>query len=187
MSSVVIRVLVGSTNPVKKGAAMKAFAKAFPDHAIHCEDLNAPSGVADQPMNEQDTKLGAQNRATYCAHFDSQQKYDYYVAMEGGVDYFDEGPATYAYITVRNQEGRMITGRTANLPLPQFVYQRLEQGEELAHVLDDIFNQHNIRQKGGAIGVLTNHIETRESVYMQGLVLALAPFLHSEMFYESSV
>lgn len=182
MSSVVIRVLVGSTNPVKKGAALKAFAKAFPTHAIHCEDLYAPSDVPDQPMTEAETKLGAQNRATFCARSDSKQEFDYYVAMEGGVERFSEGPATFAYVTIRDQQGRLITGRSANLPLPSAVYKRLELGEELAQVMDDVFNDHNIRQKGGAIGVFTNDIESRESVYMQAMVLALAPFLHSEFY-----
>lgn len=182
MTDVVIRMQVGSQNPVKQGAAMKAFAKAFPSRAIHCDTVNAPSGVPDQPMNEADTKLGAQNRATHCAHQDKKQSFDFYVAMEGGVDIFDEGPATFAYVTVRDNNGKMITGRSANLPLPYKIYKRLEAGEELADVMDDVFNQHNIRQKGGAIGVLTNHIETRESVYMQALILALAPFMHEELY-----
>ncbi len=182
MTNVVIRIQVGSQNPVKQGAAMKAFAKAFPSRALHCETTSAPSGVPDQPMNEAETKLGAQNRATHCAHQDKKQSFDYYVAMEGGVDLFEEGPATFAYVTVRDNNGKMITGRSANLPLPGGIYKRLVEGEELAHVMDDVFNEHNIRQKGGAIGVLTNHIETRESVYMQALILALAPFMHEELY-----
>lgn len=179
---VVMRLQVGSKNPVKLGAAMKAFTAAFPTHAIHCEQLSAPSGVPDQPMSESDTRLGAQNRAIYCAHQDKQQAFDFHVAMEGGVEHFPEGPATFAYVAIRDSSGKMSTGRSANLPLPATIYQRLEAGEELAHVMDDVFNEHNIRQKGGAIGVFTNHLETRESVYMQALVLALAPFLHHELF-----
>lgn len=180
--SVVLRLQVGSKNPVKLGAAMKAFAAAFPTHAIHCEELSAPSGVPDQPMTEADTRLGAQNRATHCAHQDKNQTFDFYVAMEGGVDHFPEGPATFAYVAIRDNHGKMTTGRSANLPLPASIYRRLQAGEELAHVMDELFNDHNIRQKGGAIGVFTNHLETRESVYMQALILALAPFLHSELF-----
>ncbi|RDL46040.1 non-canonical purine NTP phosphatase [Marinomonas piezotolerans] len=182
MSSAVIRIQVGSENPVKHGAAIKAFSRAFPGHAIRCDMVKAPSNVPDQPMSEADTKLGAQNRVTYCAHQDKKQKFQYYVAMEGGVDLFDEGPATFAYVAIRDSNGALVTGRSANLPLPRTIFNRLEQGEELADVMDDVFNQHNIRQKGGAIGVFTNHLETRESVYMQALILALAPFLHSEFY-----
>ncbi|MBM6550198.1 inosine/xanthosine triphosphatase [Marinomonas ostreistagni] len=182
MSETVIRIQVGSNNPVKHGAAIKAFSKAFPDRAIHCEQSHAPSGVAEQPMSEDETKLGSQNRASHCAQQDKKQAFDYYVAMEGGVHLFAEGPATFAFVTIRDSQGKMITGRSANLPIPMSVYQRLEDGEELAHVMDDLFNDHNIRQKGGAIGVFTNHLETRESVYMQALILALSPFMHAELF-----
>lgn len=182
MAKPILRILVGSTNPVKRAAAEGAFIKAFANHRIECEAISVPSGVADQPMTEADTKLGAQNRTLHCASRDVQKDCDYYVAMEGGVDHFGEGPATFAYVAIRDQNGRTSTGRSSNLPLPEFVYKRLVQGEELAHVMDDVFNEHNIRQKGGAIGVLTNHLETRESVYTQALILALAPFMFAELY-----
>lgn len=182
MSKEILRILVGSTNPVKRGAAFKAFAKAFPSHTIHCEDRNVPSGVADQPMTEFDTILGAQNRVRHCANEDVSHSFDFYIAMEGGVDNFSEGPATFAYVSILDQQGNIVTGRSANLPLPKSVYLRLEQGEELATVMDELFNENNIRQKGGAIGVLTNHLETRESVYQQATVLALAPILHKGLY-----
>jgi non-canonical (house-cleaning) NTP pyrophosphatase len=63
------------------------------------------------------------------------------------------------------------------------VYQALESGEELGHVMDRLFNTNNIKQKGGAIGLLTNHVATRQSNYTQALVLAMARFLHPD-FYE---
>lgn len=182
MSKETVRILVGSTNPVKRAAAVAAFSKAYANHNIECEVISVPSGVADQPMNEDDTKLGAQNRTLQCAKADHEQHFDFYVAMEGGVENFSEGPATFAYVAIRDQNGHMSTGRSSNLPLPTFVYKRLVQGEELAHVIDDVFNEHNIRQKGGAIGVLTNHLETRESVYTQALILALAPFMYAELY-----
>ncbi|SBS31420.1 Non-canonical purine NTP phosphatase [Marinomonas aquimarina] len=184
MSKEILRILVGSTNPVKRGAAEKAFSRAFPNHMVEVQTIAVPSGVADQPMNETDTKLGAQNRTLQCAKTDREQHCDFYVAMEGGVDNFSEGPVTFAYVAIRNCHGLESLGRSANLPLPPSVYARLEQGEELAHVMDDIFNEHNIRQKGGAIGVLTNHLENRQSVYTQALTLALAPFMHPELYRE---
>jgi inosine/xanthosine triphosphatase len=176
-----IRICVGSTNPVKVNAAKQAFSTVFPDHVIHCQQMKTPSGVADQPMTEEETRLGAQNRARYCAE-KSDNKNDYFVAMEGGVDKFEEGAATFAYVAILNQADQLSTGRSANLPLPQKIFKRLQQGEELGLVMDDIFNTSNIRQKGGAIGLLTNHAATRESIYTQALILALAPMLHPEHY-----
>jgi non-canonical (house-cleaning) NTP pyrophosphatase len=72
--------------------------------------------------------------------------------------------------------------RSAILPLPKSVYRALEQGEELGTVMDQLFNTENIKQKGGAIGLLTNGRATRESNYTHALTLALAPFLHPELY-----
>ncbi|MCW8355157.1 MULTISPECIES: inosine/xanthosine triphosphatase [Marinomonas] len=180
--STVIRVCVGSKNPVKINAAREAFAILFPNHIIHCEEMSAPSGVADQPMSEAETRLGAQNRARYCSENSPNAEMDFFVAMEGGVDRFEEGAATFAYVAIQNAQGRLMTGRSANLPLPERVYQRLVAHEELGMVMDDVFKTENIRQKGGAIGLFTNHAATRESVYTQALILALAPALHPEHY-----
>ncbi|MDE8603179.1 inosine/xanthosine triphosphatase [Marinomonas sp. RSW2] len=184
--STVIRICVGSNNPVKVGAAKQAFTLMYPNHIVHCEEIHAPSGVADQPMTEAETRLGAQNRTHYCARYYNEQQsdsdIDYFVAMEGGVDKFEEGAATFAYVAILSNKGVLMTGRSANLPLPSKVYKRLQANEELGVVMDDIFNTSNIRQKGGAIGLFTNHAATRESIYTQALVLALAPSLHPEHY-----
>lgn len=182
----IIRICVGSNNPVKVGAAKQAFTLMFPHHIVHCEEMHAPSNVAEQPMTEAETRLGAQNRVRYCAQYYREQRnnsdMDYFVAMEGGVDKFEEGAATFAYVAFLNQKGVLTTGRSANLPLPNSVYKRLQANEELGMVMDDLFNTSNIKQKGGAIGLFTNNAATRESVYTQALVLALAPSLHPEHY-----
>ena len=181
MSSI-IRIIVGSTNPVKVNSAKNAFSTIFPDNTIQCEGFLAPSGVADQPMTESETRMGAQNRVHYCAEQYAKTA-DYFVAMEGGVDQFEEGAATFAYIAIiDDKHNKLMTGRSANLPLPNKVFKRLVNGEELGLVMDDLFNTSNIRQKGGAIGLLTNHNATRESIYTQALILAIAPALHPEHY-----
>jgi non-canonical (house-cleaning) NTP pyrophosphatase len=48
--------------------------------------------------------------------------------------------------------------------------------------MDRLFNTNNIKQKGGAIGLLTNGLATRESVYRQATLLAMAPFIHSDLY-----
>lgn len=45
-----LRVLVGSTNPVKVEAVRTAFQTAFPNKTIEIKTFPAPSGVSDQPM-----------------------------------------------------------------------------------------------------------------------------------------
>ncbi|TMP31543.1 non-canonical purine NTP phosphatase [Pseudoalteromonas rubra] len=174
----VIKVLVGSKNPVKINAARQIFMQYYPDHDIQCEGLHAPSGVADQPLGEPDTLLGAQNRVH---HLVDHHTADYYCAMEGGAHQFAYGPATFAFVVISDGLKESV-GRSANLPLPQRIYDALLGGEELGHVMDRMFDTDNIKQKGGAIGLLTNHLATRESAYTQALLLAMAPFNHAELY-----
>ena len=180
MATQTIQLLVGSTNPVKIRAARETFRALFPRAAIACAGLSSPSGVADQPMTEAETRLGAINRVQYCRQ---QGDADFYLAMEGGVDLFEQGPATFAYVVIADREHQSV-GRSANLPLPGPAWQALQQGEELGHVMDRLFNTQNIKQQGGAIGLLTNGRETRESAYRQALTLAMAPFLHPHLYKE---
>ncbi|ABV86097.1 inosine/xanthosine triphosphatase [Shewanella pealeana] len=173
-----ISIIVGSKNPVKVGAAQNALATLFPNKHIECQGVDAPSFVADQPMTEAETRLGAINRVKYCQeHYQA----DYYIAMEGGVDLFEHGPATFAYIAIAHK-AQVSVGRGAQLPLPMSVYRALTQGQELGHVMDSMFNTVNIKQKGGAIALLTEGHATRQGNYTQAIILAMAPMLHPQLY-----
>lgn len=178
MQQDIIQMVVGSKNPVKVNAAANAMAQLFPGYEIQTQAMDAPSGVPDQPMTDKETRDGAINRVKYCQQ---QLEADYYFAMEGGVDHFEFGPATFAYIAIAHRQ-KMSIGRGALLPLPMQVYHALEQGEELGHVMDRLFNTVNIKQKGGAIGLLTHGHASRESNYTQAIILAMAPFVTPEIY-----
>lgn len=173
-----LTVIVGSQNPVKINAAKSAFSQVFSHHDIKCESVSAPSGVADQPMTTLATREGAINRVQYCQQHSHA---DFYIAIEGGVDCFDDGPATFAYIVIADKKS-MSVGRSASLPLPKVIYQALERGEELGDVMDRLFKTDNVKQKQGAIGLLTNGHSTRESIYTQAIILALAPLLNPDLY-----
>ncbi len=173
-----LKVIVGSTNPVKINSAKAAVQAAFPTRMVSAEGVNAPSQVSDQPMSELETLTGARNRVIYCR---TNYKADFYVAFEGGVERFDYGVATFAYVVVANASYEQV-GRTSDLPLPEIFYQQLLVGYELGDVLDQHFNTKNVKQKGGAITLLTQGLETRESTYVQALTLALAPFVTGVLF-----
>lgn len=176
-----IKIVVGSKNPVKISAAKTAICEMFALKEVECVAISAPSSVPEQPMTTAETQLGAINRVKYCQQ---HSQGDYYIAFEGGVDQFEYGPATFAVVAIADQT-HISVGRTCHLPLPPAVYQALEQGEELGHVMDRLFNTHNVKQKGGAIGLLTQGLATRESVYKQAALLALAPFVNPNLYKSS--
>ncbi|MEE1673911.1 inosine/xanthosine triphosphatase [Agarivorans aestuarii] len=180
MSEQSIKVVVGSRNPVKVRAVAKALAMYYPNAEINCQGIDAPSQVPEQPMTSQQTRDGAVNRLRYCQQ---QQTADFYAAIEGGVDMFEDGPATFAYVAIASGE-KLSVGRGANMPLPPSVYQALVQGEELGPLMDKLFNTQNIKQKGGAIGLLTNGLATREDNYVHAMLLALVQFAHPSLFQQ---
>ncbi len=172
------KILVGSRNPVKINAIQTAFSQVFADEHIECVAVDAPSGVADQPMTADETRAGALHRINYCkAHYQA----DFYAAIEGGVHNFEDGPATFAYIVLANQQ-QLSVSRSTQLPLPPVVYQALLAGKELGVIMDELFKTQNVKQKQGAIGLLTQGQASRESVYTQAVILALAPFIHADLY-----
>ncbi|PQJ88431.1 MULTISPECIES: inosine/xanthosine triphosphatase [Aliivibrio] len=168
-------VIIASLNPAKIHAVEAAFTQAFPTMDFVFEGVSVKSEVADQPMSCIETKRGAVNRVNNAKLL--RPKASYYVGLEAGI----ENTATFAWMVIDN--GRMVgESRSSSLPLPPMVIAAVKEGKELGHVMDAQFNTENIKQKGGAIGLLTNNLLTRSSVYQQALTLALIPFLHPERF-----
>lgn len=174
----ILTLAVASANPVKIAAAKEAFEAAF-GRKVETISLDVPSGVSAQPMTYEETRQGAENRVKHAV--ESNPDADFYIAYEGGVDVYEDGPKTFAILCVSN--GRdTVFGQSATLPLPLKVYAQLLQGVELGNAMDSLFNTVNIKQKGGAIGQLSNGIETRKSIYQSATVLALSRFMNAPLY-----
>lgn len=176
-STPILRIVVASHNPVKINAAKEAFSMVF-GTTVQTIPLDVDSGVSDQPMDFDETHLGAHNRVKAAMLL---QQADYYIAFEGGVDVFEDGPKTFAVICISNGEDTVF-GQSGTLPLPMAVYQKLLSGTELGTAMDELFNTVNIKQKGGAIGQLTNGLETRMSTYKSATILALSRFINAPLY-----
>lgn len=175
-----IEVVVASLNPVKQAAARKAFERAFPDLAISITGLNVPSGVRDQPLTDSETLLGARQRAQRAQH--THPHADFWVGLEGGVaDAQGLGLHAFGWMCIRT-DSREYSARSASFPLPRAAVAAIEAGEELGPVMDDLFGEQNTKHKGGAVGLLTNGLVSREDLYIQPLIFALIPFMHEPLF-----
>ena len=164
---------VASANPAKIKAVASAFAEIFPAETLDVRGIAVPSGVADQPMTSDETLLGAMNRVAALADTAA----DYRVAIEAGLD----GDFTFAWMVIEHQ-GKIGQARSASLMLPPAALSQLQKGKELGDVMDAMFNQDNVKQKGGAIALLTLNKLSRSSVYHQALILAMIPFLNKNLF-----
>lgn len=174
-----MKLVVASHNPVKINAVAEAFAKTFPDQEFELEPISVPSGVADQPTSDAETLQGAKNRALNAA--DATEDADFTVGLEGGIDTIGGQLFTFAWMAVRTKDGKIATARTSTLPLPPRVAELLDEGFELGHAMDKVFNAHNTKQKGGAIGLLTEGLYDRTNTYVQALCFALVA-IKNELF-----
>ncbi len=174
-----ITLVVASTNPVKLQAAANGFQRLFPGSELNVVAANVPSGVAHQPMSDDETLRGALNRSAnaQAAH----PAADYWIGIEGGIQPIGLGMAAFAWIVVRSKE--MIgMGRTGTFFLPPAVTELIRQGKELGEADDIVFGRTNSKQENGAVGLLTDNVIDRAQLYEHAMILALIPFKNEALY-----
>ena len=171
-----MKVVVTSHNPVKIKAVRDAFLAQFPNREIQLIPLAVESGVPDQPMSDTETRQGARNRVVNARL--QEPDADYWVGLEGGLDFFDDRLVAFAWMVVAARNDQISETRSVTLPLPPEVRALVSAGLELGEANDRVFSTLNSKQGGGAFGLLTDGLMTREGVYTQTLILALIPFVH---------
>ena len=162
-------VVSATTNPAKIQAILQAFNEIFGEGSCHIESVSVESGVPEQPFGSDETRAGARNRVANARR--AQPNADFWVAIEAGID---EG-STFSCVTIEDGSLRG-EARSATLPLPQVILEKVQAGEALGPVMSQYTGIDEIGRKEGAIGVFTAGKLTRSSVYHQAVVLALSPF-----------
>jgi inosine/xanthosine triphosphatase len=179
-----MKILVGSKNPVKINAVKEAFSLYFENIVV--ESISVPSNVPDQPINEE-TYEGAKNRATELQNVNLEKNLnaDFFVGIEGGIQQTYGKWFAFGCMCVIHKSGKLSFGTSAHFELPEIVTKKLLQRKELGHVIDEIMQQENTKQNGGAISYFTNGRMDRKELYIPGLISALVPFQHEKMYFNS--
>ncbi|MGY2895812.1 inosine/xanthosine triphosphatase [Deinococcus sp. UYEF24] len=175
-------VAAGTTNPAKLKPVQAVFGQVFAGaqvQGIQVQGISVPSGVREQPIGEEETFLGAVNRAQ--AALAGVPGSAWGVGLEGGVRFDLRGCWLFGAVAVVSG-ARLEVGRTAELKLPPQVAARIGAGEELGPVMDLLTGEQNTKQKAGTVGFLTNGLLSRADVWQMGLTLALAPFMNPALF-----
>lgn len=181
---IILRILVGSQNPVKIEAVREAFAHYF--DAVEVIGREVDPEVPAQPVNE-DTFLGAKNRVLALQRLNEAEKLeaDFFAGIEGGIIQLYGRWFSYGCMAIGDPQGRLGFGTSPLFELPEAIVAELLAGKELGHVIDYLAGDHNTKQKGGAIGFLTNGVMDRKMLYVQGLIVALVPFVNASLYKES--
>ena len=177
-----VMVLVGSTNPVKLEAVREAFLHFHPN--IDVLGFDVDSKVSVQPVGDE-TFSGAKNRAEAVMELEEDDA-DFYVGAEGGIVQHGTQWFTFACMCIINRSGNMGYGITPQLPLPDEISNRLLTGEdeELGDIIDELTGQAGTKFLGGSTEFFTKGRMDRKQYYIQGLLMALVPFIHDELYFD---
>ncbi|MBI4441268.1 inosine/xanthosine triphosphatase [Candidatus Woesearchaeota archaeon] len=165
-------ITIGSTNPVKV-AALTEILGDYPLFAgAEIMGIAVPSGVAAQPMTEQETMDGAMNRAR------AAYRTDYSFGVESGLKMVPYGRTGYMnFVTCAAFDGReFYLGQSSAFELPiEVINLVLRDGIESGiafHTLG-LTASANLKHEEGTIGILTNGRITRKEYLKEAIRNAL--------------
>lgn len=184
------KLAVGSRNPVKLASGQQGFAQILEGKeeggTVETFGYNVPSGVPDQPIGDEQTLLGANNRAKACFQEflkDQGNAPDYAVGMEGGISDTNGRMECFAYISIYNGL-RYGYAKTATFELPKKIADLVRGGMELGDADDAVFKKVNSKQGDGTVGQLTKGAISRTAYYVPAVVLAFVRFNYPELYEE---
>jgi inosine/xanthosine triphosphatase len=169
--------ICGSTNPSKLEPVRFVFGTLEP--TLEVVGVNVPSGVPDQPIGWEETSPGARTRARNALE---QHGPRYGVGLEGGFLENTDGAWLVTIAAIARADG--LTGLACGgmLLLPPMAANRVNSGQELGHVIDDLSGETGTKTRGGAIGFLTQGRYSRRETLVNALQMALAPILSASVY-----
>ncbi|MCK6258093.1 DUF84 family protein [Fictibacillus sp. KIGAM418] len=145
---------VGSTNPAKIKAV---------EHVVNepVQSMDVPSGVSPQPLSDEETRLGAVNRAKACVKNGAELGF----GLEGGVSETEGTLYLCNWGALSDREGNVLVASGAKIPLPEEIAEPIRKGHELGDVMASFTSDKDIRKKAGAIGIFTNGLLSRDEMF----------------------
>lgn len=171
------RAVVGSTNPAKVEAVRRTLGRFAPDCVIVSVDV--PSGVGVMPLGQHAIRSGAMTRAQAAL-----ERTDAEIAfgLEGGAIIEGDQAWLTGHVIALTRDGRLGEAAWGRMLLPIAAAARLQNGEELGDVIDELFGEKESKRHAGAIGLLTDGAVSRTDGFADHVAMACAPFLHPELY-----
>lgn len=173
-----MRISVGSLNPVKIKAVNEISELVFNNQKIDIFGIDVSSGVSKQPLSLEEIVIGARNRAKNAMLATNS---DLAIGLEAGiikVPYTLTGWIDYAYCAILDKKGTYTMGSSPGFEYPPIVIHRvLNENMEVGDVFDDLVKEKNVKQKQGAIGVLSHGLYNRLEFLKAAVLMAFVPRL----------
>lgn len=179
-----IRVAVGSRNPVKLEGTKIAFERMFGER-VEVVGVEVRTSVGPQPMRYVEILLGAVERAVQA--LERVPTADYGVGIEAG--FFRHPFTVTGYLDVQvavivDRDMRMTVGWSPAFEFPCSVISALVRGEakEAEEVMERVSGVERIGEREGAVGFLTGRLVDRLSLTVLCVTMALIPRKNEHLY-----
>jgi inosine/xanthosine triphosphatase len=174
-----LKVAVGSKNPIKIEAVKKSFEKVFNSN-IEVIDVSVSSDVSDMPMSFKEMLKGAKNRASRAME---KVDADFGVGLEGGFEDEEIGTFLSGFVAIVNRQGVWGYSKRRGLFMPEKIVKKTkEEKKELGDVMDEMRGMKNTKQHEGCVGFMTDNLIPRQKELEGTIIYALSRFTRKEMF-----
>ncbi|MDQ0233594.1 DUF84 family protein [Metabacillus malikii] len=165
-------IAIGTKNPTKVNAIKTAFA---PHLSAEFAALQVQSNVSPQPLSDEETVTGAINRAKNALNEATAQLG---VGLEGGVIKSELGYFLCNWGAMVDNELKPIVAGGARIVLPNEIGDEVFSGRELGDVMDEYVKSHQVGKHQGAIGIFTNGIINRTTMFTHLAELLIGQYLY---------
>lgn len=157
-----MNIVIASLNKAK----INAVTTVYPDYKV--TPVAVSSEVSNQPIGDEETLLGAINRAK-----NAQNQYPGTTAigLEGGVMFLRDELYLTNWGAMLTPEGYLFTGAGARISLPSSFKEEICFGLELSELMNDFTKRNDIRHREGAIGIFTSLHLNRSDLFAQIVTL----------------
>lgn len=180
---------VASLNPTKVNAVKAAFEKYFTEFEIF--NIEAKSGVPNQPIGLESILKGAKNRAEYALRYIVNEKHIntniFGIGIEAGlvkVPYTKTNYMDFQFCVIMDENGTTTLGSGIAFEYPQSVIDEIlsNQENEIGTIIGQLANNVNLKNETGAISFLSKNVIIRTEILTQAVICALLPRINKELY-----
>ena len=176
-----LRVVVGSTNPVKVEAVRSVFGRAFPGRKLEVRGIRVESSVPSEPYGK-DVINGALQRAQ--SAIDGAEAH-LGIGIEAGLfwcehlqDYMD-----VQYCAIVDRGETMTLGHGPGFQYPPPIMSKVKGGKTVGQAMAEISGIIGIGRKQGVVGYLSKGIMVRKGLTETAVIAAMLPRLNPKLYF----
>ena len=178
----VIRVRVGSANPVKVEAVRTVFGQAFKGRRLEVEGRDVRSEVPLEPFGK-DVITGAIHRAENAMLLDEWANFS--VGIEAGLFWCEhlQDHIDVQYCAILDRGARITLGHGPGFQYPPPLMQLVKEGRTVGDAMAQLTGIQGIGHKKGVVGYLSKGILVRKKLTESAIIAALLPRLNPELYH----